>query len=115
MIFTSGVARRGARWGMGLSLVVGLGFMVVDEAAAATYWPQPRAAAYRFANDTFAHQESALAAVRRTRDGGDYAYYGNRLKQFQFIGPEGQGGIYDAMKNFKDRRPLQVKNYQYRW
>jgi hypothetical protein len=75
---------------------------------------EPRAIKYYHASDTILHQESGLAVSRKIPPGGDRAYYGNRLTQFQFIGPAGTGGIYDALKNYKARRPLEEKNYKYR-
>lgn len=119
MQFESSVVRHGARWGSVFTLFVVLASGSVDAAGAAPYKGalrlEPRAISYRYASDTFAHQESSMAALRTTREGGERAYHGNRMTQFKFIGPAGQGGIYDALKNHKDRRPLEVKNYQYRW
>lgn len=76
---------------------------------------EPRAIKYYHASDTILHQESGLAIARKVPQGGERAYYGNRLTQFQYIGPAGTGGVYDAFKNYKDRRNLDPKNYKYRW
>jgi hypothetical protein len=119
MHFKKVVARRSARWGLVFFLLVCAGSLSITSASAAPYKgitrPAPRAIRYRYSDDSIAHQESSMAAVRRTKAGGAHAYYGNRLTQFQFIGPAGQGGIYDALKNHKEGRPLDAKNYQYRW
>ncbi|MBL9123100.1 MAG: hypothetical protein JNG90_05670 [Planctomycetaceae bacterium] len=118
MRFTLRVARRGARWGSVLSLVMLVGWGC-ETAVAAPYKGacrmEPRAIKYYHATDTILHQESGLAAARKAPPGGERAYHGNRLTQFQFIGPAGQGGIYDALKNYKERRPLDPANYKYRW
>lgn len=117
----SRVARHRARWGIGFSLLT-VSLVAWPAAAPATVAPYkgtlrvpPRAIRYRFADDTFAHQLSAFSMVRATRVGGDLAYTGSRLTQFHYIGPPGQGGMYEAMLQFKARRPLDPKNYQYRF
>lgn len=114
------VARHGARWGMFFSPLMLIFTLGPAESASAggAYKGElrvpPRAIRYRYADDSFAHQESAVSMVSKSRNGGDHCYTGNRLTQFTYVGPPGQGGMYEAMKDHKARRPLDPKNYQYR-
>ncbi len=114
------VARRSARWGMVFSaLVTFLMFGWAESALAGGAYKgelriPPRAIRYRYDDDSFAHQESAVSMVSRSRNGGDHCYTGNRLTQFTYVGPPGKGGMYEAMKDHKAQRPLDPKNYQYR-
>lgn len=119
MQFSLGFARRSARWGGVFTSFAVLAAGWATAVSAAPYKGvlrmEPRAIKYYHASDTILHQESGLAIARKVPQGGERAYYGNRLTQFQFIGPAGTGGVYDALKNYKDRRNLDPKNYKYRW
>jgi hypothetical protein len=112
-------ARHAARWGIVVPfLICVLSDSSTQQVSAAphnaTLRVPPKAVRYRYEDDTFAHQESAFSIVRKTRPGGELGYTGNRLNQFHYIGPPGQGGMYDAMRLYKSGRPLDPKNYQYR-
>jgi hypothetical protein len=69
---------------------------------------------YDPATDTFRKQSSVYAPPRRERPGGELVYYGDRRQQFQFRGPRGRGGIYDALREYKESLPLDPNNYRYR-
>ncbi|HUY92394.1 MAG TPA: hypothetical protein VMV10_26870 [Pirellulales bacterium] len=73
----------------------------------------PRVVSYDVKKDQFMHQESVLSRPWR-RPGGDISYSGSRLKQYQFIGKPGRGGIYDALQENYDDLKLAPKRYEYR-
>lgn len=75
---------------------------------------QSRHLSYDPATDTFRRQWSVYAPPRRERPGGELAYYGDRRQQFQFRGPPGRGGLYDALREYKESLPLDPNNYRYR-
>jgi len=114
-------ARSSARWGTVYSLLIALLEVSGADSTAIAGGPYkgelrvaPRAIRYRYADDSFAHQESSVSMVAKPRAQGDLSYYGNRLTQFRYIGPPGQGGMYEAMEAYKAERPLDPVNYRYR-
>lgn len=88
-------------------------------------WAQPRRTSewirqsrprnYDPATDTFRKQSIVSAAQPTQRPGGELIYYGDRRQQFQFRGPAGRGGLYDALRQYKESLPLDPNNYRYRW
>lgn len=74
----------------------------------------PRVIRYDIERDAFLRHHSVLAPVGSERPGGETAYWGNRLTQFQYLGPPGRGGIYDAMDEYKRHLKLNPRNYRYR-
>lgn len=77
----------------------------------------PKVLRYDVERDKLYHHHSALTTPPGKRPGGHdprAAYHGNRLRGYRFIGPVGQGGIYDAFREDQVRRNLDPKNYQYR-
>src|SRR5690242_18072844 len=59
----------------------------------------PRVVGYDAEKDELILQNSVLARPLR-RPGGDISYSGTRLKQFQFHGKSGRGGVYDALEDY---------------
>jgi hypothetical protein len=76
---------------------------------------QARHLSYDPATDTFRKQWSVYAPPPSEPPGGELIYYGDRRRQFEFRGPPGRGGIYDALREYKESLPLDTKNYRYRW
>lgn len=74
----------------------------------------PRALRYVPETDDVVRQTSVFNG-EEPDPGGALGYYGNRLTQFRFIGPPGQGGIYDAFEQERRERPLDPAKYRYRW
>lgn len=70
---------------------------------------------YDMENDRIYRAHSALTAPENRRPGGRTSYYGNRLRGYRYIGPAGQGGIYDALQEDAARRQFNPRNYQYRF
>jgi hypothetical protein len=65
--------------------------------------------------DKFRHIESTLAPLHSRRPGGEFAYYGNRLQQWRYLGRPNTGGIYDALEDYRRKVAPDPVNYQYRW
>lgn len=73
----------------------------------------PHVIGYDAKKDQLMHQDSVLSRPWR-RPGGDISYSGSRLKQYQFNGKSGRGGIYDALQENFDDLKLDPKRYEYR-
>jgi hypothetical protein len=73
----------------------------------------PQVIRYDTQKDELVYKTGASRAGRRP--GGDTAYYGNRLTQFQFLGPPHRGGLYEAIDTYYQKQELDPKKYQYRW
>lgn len=74
----------------------------------------PRVIRYDVEKDQFVHQSSSLSMVSKNRPGGEIAYSGSRLNQFQYHGKPGSGGIYDALEVYKRRLNHDRRGYEYR-
>lgn len=74
----------------------------------------PRVIRYDVEKDHFLHQYSSLSMVSKNRPGGETAYSGSRLNQFQYHGKQGSGGIYDALDAYKRRLKHDPRGYEYR-
>lgn len=74
----------------------------------------PRVIRYDVEKDQFVHQSSSLSMVSTNRPGGETAYSGSRLNQFQYHGKQGSGGIYDAIDAYKRRLKHDPRGYEYR-
>ncbi len=74
----------------------------------------PRVIRYDAEKDELYRQESITTRVQKSRPGGEYSYYGTRLKQYQFHGKPGRGGIYDALEDYHRELKLDPKRYEYR-
>lgn len=74
----------------------------------------PRVIRYDVEKDTFLHQYSSLSMVSKNRPGGETAYSGSRLNQFQFHGKPGHRGIYDALNEYQRRLNHDPRGYEYR-
>lgn len=73
----------------------------------------PRVVGYNEQKDELVHQDSVLVRPRR-RPGGDITYSGTRLKQYQFHGKPGRGGVYDALDDYHREMKLDPKKYETR-
>ena len=73
----------------------------------------PKVVGYNQEKDELVRQKSILTRPDR-RPGGNLSYYGTRLKQHEFHGKPGRGGIYDAFEDYRDELQLDPKVYQYR-
>lgn len=73
----------------------------------------PRVVRYDAEKDELILQKSVLTRPLR-RPGGDISYSGTRLKQFQFHGKPGRGGVYDALEDYHRELKLDPKNYEIR-
>jgi hypothetical protein len=73
----------------------------------------PRVVGYNEEKDELVRQTSILTRPDR-RPGGNMSYSGTRLKQYQFHGKPGRGGIYDALEEYHNELKLDPKLYQYR-
>ena len=78
----------------------------------AIYHP-PHTLRYDAERDDIIRQQSVFS-YNRDVPGGPRAFYGNRLTEYRFIGPPGQGGIYDALVNEREERQLDPLKYRYR-
>lgn len=74
----------------------------------------PKTLRYDLASDAIVRMHSVVAPEPKVRPGGDVAYTGNRLRTFRYLGPAGQGGIYEAFDEYQRSLDLDVRNYQYR-
>ena len=79
------------------------------------YYGQPRVIKYDLERDELRRNESVTMPVPKQPTGRDVSYHGNRLKQFRFVGPQSQGGIYSALAEDKVERELDSRKYRYRW
>lgn len=79
------------------------------------YYGQPRVIKYDLERDELRRNESVTMPVPKQPTGRDVSYYGNRLKQYRFVGPPHQGGIYSALAEDKAERELDSRKYRYRW
>lgn len=79
------------------------------------YYGQPRVIKYDIERDEIRRNESVTMPVPQQPRGRDVSYHGNRLKQFRFVGPQHQGGIYSALAEDKVERELDSRKYRYRW
>lgn len=73
----------------------------------------PPVISYNQEKDELVRQKSILTRPDR-RPGGNMSYSGTRLKQYQFHGKPGRGGIYDALEDYHNELKLDPKLYQYR-
>jgi hypothetical protein len=79
------------------------------------YFGQPRVIMYDIERDELRRNASVTMPVLKQPRGRDVSYHGNRLKQFRFVGPDAQGGIYSALAEDKVKRELDSRKYRYRW
>lgn len=79
------------------------------------YYGQPRVILYDIERDELRRNASVTMPVPTQPEGRDVSYHGNRLKQYRFVGPTSQGGIYSALADDKLDRKLNSRNYRYRW
>ena len=73
----------------------------------------PKFIRYDAEKDELIRQKSILTRPDR-RPGGKLSYSGTRLKQYEFHGKPGRGGIYDAFEDYRNELKLDPKLYQYR-
>lgn len=74
----------------------------------------PKVVRYDAQKDELIRQESIVSRAHNGRPGGEYSYTGTRLKQYQFHGKQGRGGIYDAIQDYHRELKLDPDRYQYR-
>ncbi|MBX3412208.1 MAG: hypothetical protein KF708_05770 [Pirellulales bacterium] len=79
------------------------------------YYGQPRVIKYDIERDELRRNTSVTMPVPKQPKGRDVSYHGNRLKQYRFVGPQQQGGIYSALAEDKLTRELDARKYRYRW
>lgn len=75
----------------------------------------PKVFRYDPKTDTLYHFRSVTNPVFRRRSGGEINFHGSRLRQFRYVGPREQSGIYGALDDHKARMHLDASNYKYRW
>jgi len=71
--------------------------------------PEPKVERYDWERDEFVVRESVLTPRRKPRT--TYAYRGNRLNRFRFLGPEEQSGIYGGILDYQRERKLDPTKY----
>lgn len=74
----------------------------------------PKPYRYDEESDEVLHYSSVWSRDIESAPGDPYAYYGNRLRQFLFMGPSETGGLYEALETHHRLRGLDPKKYRYR-
>lgn len=74
----------------------------------------PRSIRYVPATDELVDQPSSIAPRYRRPDSLSTAYYGNRLTEYRWVGPRGQGGMYEFFAEEAARKKLDIESYRYR-
>jgi hypothetical protein len=74
----------------------------------------PKVQSYDPLTDKFRHIESTLAPLHTTPPGGEFAYAGNRLRKYRYLGRPNTGGIYDALEEYRQKVGPDPMNYRYR-
>jgi hypothetical protein len=72
----------------------------------------PKVRSYDPVTDTFTYHSSVLSPVPKRGAG---AYYGNRMKEYQFLGARHEKGFYGALEDRYRRLQHDPDNYRYRF
>lgn len=74
----------------------------------------PKPFRYDEETDEVLHYSSIWSMHNSSPPGAPYAYYGNRLRQFLYMGPIETGGLYEAIETHHRLRELDPDKYRYR-